>query len=110
MNPEKFNSSGNFGFLFLVFCGVLGRTVWDSASHLAARIYKTIQKVEEVGWEQSLIAKEGQIIGTNPDLLQINIELDQKDQWYQRPIGLILIGITIAVFAQWVNLQFGLVK
>jgi hypothetical protein len=84
--------------------------MWSSASHLASRISQTIQRVEESGWEQALLAQQGQVIGAKPDILQINIELDQKDQWYKRPIGLVLIGIAIAVLGQWANLKFRLVK
>ena len=67
-------------------------------------------KVEEQGWEQELMNQHGQISGVKPDVLQINIELDQKDQWYKRPVGLILLGVAIAILGQWANLQFGLVK
>lgn len=84
--------------------------MWDSASSLSSRIKKTILKVEELGWEQELMAQRGQIAGAKPDVLQINIELEQKDQWYKRPLGLFLLGVVIAIFGQWMNLQFGLVK
>ena len=56
------------------------------------------------------MAQQGRVVGDRPDVLQINIELDQKDQWYKRPIGLLFIGIAIAVLAQWANLKFGLLK
>jgi hypothetical protein len=69
-----------------------------------------IQRVEEIGWEQSLMTRQGNVVGVKPDILQINIELDQKDQWYKRPMGLLFIGLAIAVLAQWANLTFGLIK
>jgi hypothetical protein len=109
-NPRELNSPGNYGFLFIICCGALGRVMWDSASHLSARIKKTLLRVEELGWEQSLLAQQGLVSREKPDALQINIDLQQKDQWYKRPIGLVLIGIAIAVLGQWANLQFGLVK
>lgn len=110
INPKEPNTPGNLGFLFVVVCGAIGRTMWDSASSLSWRIKKTIQKVEELGWEQELMAQRGQIAGAKPDVLQINIELEQKEQWYKRPIGLLLLGVAIAILGQWMNLQFGLVK
>ncbi|MEC5400106.1 YniB family protein [Uliginosibacterium sp. H1] len=109
-NPRELNSSGNYGFLFIICCVALGRLMWDSASHLSARIRKTILRVEELGWEQALLAQQGLAVGQKPDVLQINIDLQQKDQWYKRPMGLVLLGIAIAVLGQWANLQFGLVK
>ena len=109
-NPKELNTSGNFGFLLVACCGALGLMMWDSASDLASRIRQTIRKVEEIGWEQSLLIQQGLSRGEKPDMLQINIELDQNDQWYKRPIGLILIGAAIAVLGQWVNLKFGLIK
>lgn len=110
IRPKEPNTTGNWGFLFVVVCGAIGRIMWDSASNLSSRIKKTIQRVEELGWEQELMGQRGQISGAKPDVLQINIELDQKDQWYKRPIGLLLLGIAIAILGQWLNLQFGLVK
>lgn len=56
------------------------------------------------------MAQRGQFAGVKPDVLQINIELEQEDEWYKRPVGLFLLGGAIAVFGQWLNLQFGLVK
>jgi len=96
--------------LFIALCGAIGRIMWDSAANLSARVAKTIRKVEELGWEQELMGQKGHVAGAKPDVLQINIDLEQKDQWYKRPIGLILLGVAIAALGQWVNLQFGLVK
>jgi hypothetical protein len=110
INPKELNTSGNLGFLFVIVCGAIGRTMWDSASNLSLRIKKTIQKIEELGWEQELLAQRGQVAGSKPDVLQINIELEQKDQWYKRPAGLLLLGVAIAICGQWMNLQFGLIK
>lgn len=110
VNPRELNSSGNYGFLFVTCCGALGRLMLDSAHHLSARIKKIICRVEEQGWEQALLAQQGLVYGQKRDVLQINIDLQQKDQWYTRPLGLVLLGIAIAVLGQWANLQFGLVK
>lgn len=110
VNPRELNSSGNYGFLFVTCCGALGRVMLDSANHLSARIKKTILRIEEQGWEQGLLAQQGIVSEQKPDVLQINIDLQQKDQWYKRPLGLVLLGITIAVLGQWANLQFGLVR
>jgi hypothetical protein len=110
INPKELNTTGNWGFLFVVVCGAIGRTMWDSASNLSMRIKKTIQRVEELGWEQELMGQRGPFSIAKPDVLQINIELDQKDQWYKQPIGILLLGVAIAILGQWLNLQFGLVK
>ncbi len=109
-NIQTLNSPGGYGLLFIVCCGALGRLIWDSASNLSKRVKKTILRVEEIGWEQSLLPQQGLGSGQKPDVLQINIDLQQKDQWYKRPSGLALIGIAIAVLGQWTNLMLGLVK
>lgn len=110
INPLEINTSGNFGFLFIAICGALGRILWDNATHLSSRIAQTIQRVEELEWKQELMGQRGQLPGTKPDVLQINIELDQKDQWYARPMGVVFLGIAIAVLGQWANLKLGLTK
>ena len=108
LNPKQLNSPGNFGFLFIVCCGAIGRVMWDSAANLSSRIAKTLQRVEEIGWERSLMGPSGHS-GTKPDVLQINIELEQQDKWYQRPAGMVLLGIAIGVLCQWANLRLGLI-
>lgn len=110
LNPQVLNTSGNFGFLLIVIAGAIGRMIWASAADLSARIAKTIKKVEELGWEQELRGQRGQITNAKPDVLQINIDLNQKDQWYKRPVGLILLGVAVAVLGQLANLKFGFVK
>jgi hypothetical protein len=110
INLNQLNTPGNFVFSFIFTCAAIGRLMLDSASNLSSRIAKTIRKVEELGWEQELMGQRGSIQTTRPDVLQINIELDQKDQWYKRPTGLVLIGVAIAILGQWANLKFGLVK
>lgn len=108
--PKVLNTSGNFGLLFIAVCGAIGRIIWDSATNLSNRISKTILKVEEIGWERELMKQNGQIQTEKVDLLQINIDLKQEDQWYTRPIGLVLLGIAVAVLGQLANLKFGLVS
>jgi len=110
INPQVLNTPGNYGMLFIALCVAIGRIMWDSAANLSARVAKTIRKIEELGWEQELMGQKGHVTGAKTDVLQINIDLEQKDQWYKRPIGLILLGVAIAALGQWVNLQFGLVK
>jgi hypothetical protein len=84
--------------------------MWDSASRLKSRIDDNIKRVEERVWEQELLAQQGMVTGAKPDDLQINIELEQKNQWYKRPIGIILLGVAIGILVQWANLKFGLLK
>jgi uncharacterized membrane protein len=106
---RNLNTEGNYWLLLCVACFVLARTMRDSASLLAARIKRTIQRVEELGWEQALLAQQGQFAGGKPDVLQINIDLEQREQWYKRPMGLILIGVAVTVLGQLANLKFGLI-
>lgn len=109
INPMQPNSPGNFGFLFILCCAALARMMWDSAAHLSSRIVKTLQRVEELGWEQAIMAPSGRGFGGTPDVLKINIELEQKDKWHQLPAGMILMGVAIGVLGQWANLKIGLV-
>lgn len=69
VNPRKINTAGNYGFLFITCCAALGRLMLDSSNHLSARIKKTIRRVEELGWEQSLLAQQGVMSGQKADVL-----------------------------------------
>lgn len=109
---DAINTRGNWGFLFIIVWGGIGRLIWDSAVRLAQRIARIILKVEENAWERELMNQQGQVqIPENPvNVLQINIELLQEDKWQSRPIGIILLAVAVGVLAQWCNLTFGLVK
>jgi hypothetical protein len=110
ITPKELNTPGNLGFLFIAIAGAIGRMMWDSAANLSVRIAKTILKVEELGWEQELMTQRGQVLTGKPDVLQINIELKQEDEWYKRPTGLLLLGVATALLGQLANLKFGFVK
>ena len=101
---------GNYGFLLIASCLAIGRVIWDSADHLSSRIKAATKRVEEAAWEQELHAKQGRVSAPRPDVLNLNIELDQRDQWYKRPVGLVLLAIAGAVAAQMLNLSLGLAK
>lgn len=107
---QTLNSSDNLGIVFETCCFAIGRVIWNSASHLNNRIAKTLQNAEEQVWKQDLLQQRGQLNGVKTDFLQISIELEQKDQWYKRPSGFVLLGVAVAVIAQLVNLEFGLMK
>jgi len=106
---HEINSVGNLEVLLILLFGFIGKVMWDSAAHLSVRIAGVIKRVEEMGWERALMEGKNLPEGGKPDILQITINLEKKDKWYARPIGIILIGIITTVAAQWANLRFGLV-
>jgi hypothetical protein len=108
VDPRMLNLPGNYGFIFLVSCLVIGRKIWDSAARLSSRITERLRKVEERGWERELMGQQGQLQGARPDVLEITIALDQEDEWYKRPVGLILLAVAGGVLLQWLNLKLGL--
>jgi hypothetical protein len=110
IETRNINSPENWGFFLLIICSVIGRVIWDSATRLSQRIGKIVLKVEENAWERELMSQQGQVVAARTDILEINIELQQKDEWYGRPIGIILLAVAATVLGQWCNLTFGLAK
>jgi hypothetical protein len=108
IDVHSWNTPGNFGFLFTVLSWLIGCSFWGNATLLSSRIKSTRKRVEEIRWENELLGQQNIAGGERPDLLQVNIAIDQQDQWYEKPAGMILIGVAIAVLAQLINLKFGL--
>ena len=104
------NTPGNYGFLFITLVISIGRVMWDSADHLSSRIMAATKRVEEAAWEEELHGKDGRVAATRPEKLHLRIELEQRDQWYKRPIGFVPLAIAGGVAAQWLNLSLGLAK
>lgn len=109
LNARELNTPGNWGGLFLLMCLLISRLMWDSASNLSLRVTKAMQRVEEAAWERELLGGSPQKPDKKPGVLQINIELEQNDQWYKRPLGLVSLGTATAILGQWANLRFGLI-
>jgi hypothetical protein len=109
IDPFHLNTAANFVFLLIVIVGTIGRLIWDSAAHLARRIRDAEQAAEAHGWQRQLGAGPSHATAA-PDRININIELDQKDQWYKRPLGIVLLALAGGVLLQWLNLKLGLAK
>lgn len=107
--PYDLNWPGNYWLIFWAAVFMISQSIWSAASRLNQRIRACIKRVEELGWDQELLGQMGVVQGVKPDVMQINIELDQKDQWYKRPVGLIAIAVAATVLGQLANLKFGLV-
>ncbi|CPG86660.1 YniB family protein [Burkholderia pseudomallei] len=107
--PYDWTASANYWVIFWAAAVAVGQSIWAAASNLNRRIKERIKRVEELGWERELMGGQGYVEGKKPDVLQINIDLDQKDQWYKRPIGLLGVGVAIIVLGQIALLTFGLV-
>jgi hypothetical protein len=108
INPRGWRATGNWGFLLLVVIGAIGRIIWDSAGKLSARVAATIRKVEELGWEQELLRQGGRTTYVKPDVLRINIDLNQDEEWFKRPVGMTLIGVATAIIGQLAIVKLGL--
>jgi hypothetical protein len=108
INPRTWNSPANLGFLLWAVIGAIGRTMWDSAGKLSARITATIRKVEELGWERELLRQGGQTTYAKPDVLQINIDLKQDEEWFKRPVGMTLLGVATVIIGQLAIVKLGL--
>lgn len=109
LSPTDLNSSGNYGFLFLLACMLLMRVIRDSAIHLNQRIKSTLQRAEEQSWEKQL-PHSRVTTQENPMVFELRVQLTQEDQWYKRPLGIVLLIITGGVLLQWLNLHLGLAK
>lgn len=107
--PQELNSSGNWGFVFIMAILLLGRVMWDSASVLAQRIKRTRERVQELRWEREMDGKAPVPSSDDANLIQVTVDLERKERWYKRPAGIVLLGIAIAVAGQWLNLRLGIV-
>lgn len=103
------NSPGNYSFLFLLVYMFLMRVIWDSAIHLDHRIKSTLQQAEERSWERQL-SHSKVTTQENSMVLELRIQLGQKDQWYKRPLGIVLLTVAGGVVLQWLSLRLGLTK
>jgi hypothetical protein len=103
-------SPGNLAALSILIVGLIGRILWDTATLLSRRIKEAEQAVENQRWQQDLLRQQGQLVVPRADVVEISIELDQKDQWYKRPLGMVVLALIGGVVLAWLNLKLGLAK
>ena len=81
-------SAENFkfaGVLSILGCGTLLR---NSGYDLSQRIATARKNAKAKGWERSWA---GEV--PRPDVLALQIEVTNKDKWYKRPLGIVLLAI-----------------
>lgn len=105
---EEINSVGNYYALFLLCVIALSSQMLKSADHLNNRIKKAYQKAEERGWINQMEGRENRSI-TQHDITSIEINLNNKDQWYARPVGIIVLAVASGLLLQIANLILGLI-
>lgn len=105
---KAINVPGNLAWVSLLCCAALSRVIWTSASYLSRRIRRVFQRVEELGWEQELLSRPGEEPPLKPDVRQLNIVLEWKEQWHKRPTGILLFLLALGCALQWANLKFAL--
>jgi hypothetical protein len=110
IDPSVLLGHGNLGALLIFIVFAIGRIMWDSAALLSKRIKEAEELVQSERWRRDLQGQQGQVSVARTDVLEINIELDQKDQWYKRPLGLLVLTLVGGVLVAWLNLKLGLAK
>jgi hypothetical protein len=69
---------------------------------------KASQKAEERGWINQMEGRENRSI-TQHDITSIEININEKDQWYARPAGIIMLTVASGLLLQIANLALGLI-
>ena len=87
-------SSNNLTFAGLALFFAWGYLLRDSGLHLSRRIARQKERAEESGWQRSLTGEVGR-----PEVLALQIDLERRDQWYERPLGIVLLSIVAAYLA-----------
>lgn len=103
LNVDFISHPGNIGWAFFIALGVLGRMIWQSGTALKAEIRKSEKEARGLHWQRELGAASH-----SGDQFDIVVHLPSDDEWFKRPLGMIVIGVAITALAQWVNLRLGL--
>ena len=71
----------------------------DSGDHLRKRIAAVRRRAQDKRWERSLT---GDL--PRPDVLVVQIDLTTRDQWYKRPVGIVLLAVIVLLIGRLFNL------
>jgi hypothetical protein len=82
---------------------LMGSTIWTGigmaimgyANRLAGRIRRARETIEEERWRRSL----GHV-DLSRDVGVVSIQLESEERWYQRPVGLVWIGLIITIIGE----------
>jgi hypothetical protein len=94
--------SGNLQYLYLVLMGsmiwiAIGAAIVRYANRLSDRIRRARETIEEERWRRSL----GDV-DLSRDMGVLSLQLESEERWYQRPGGLVWIGLIITIIGELV--------
>jgi hypothetical protein len=103
----------NGGFIATYLVLLIGGYLCGQANRIELRIAKTMQRVEELMWEESLRRQFVAAADPAQAMAHLNLSISligQDAPWYQRPWGLVLFGIALPMMVEVLKVVVGLAK
>jgi hypothetical protein len=108
LNPLNLFQESNYYFFALLAATLFFFIQLQESFWLNAKINKILREVEDEELKGDIKRQRGHVEGPRPDILELDININNPEQWYKKPMGLLAVGLTIAVLGKLLTTVFGM--
>jgi len=107
-NPSNLLQESNYYFFALLAITLIFITRMHDGRHIKSKIKELEEKVADEQLENDMKKQKGLIATATPDLIEFEINVGGPDSWYKRPLGIITIGLFVAIVGKIVTALIGI--
>lgn len=107
LNPLHLLQESNYYFFTLVAVALFFYIQLQDSFWLSSKANKILREVEDEELKRDIKKQRGHIEGPRPDILELDINVSNPDPWFKRPLGILAIGLIVAVFGKVITSILG---
>ena len=100
LNPLNLLQESNYCFFALLAVTLFFYIQLQDSFWLSSKANKIQREIEDEELKRDMKKQRGHIEGPRPDILELDINVSNPDPWFKRPLGILAIGLTIAVLGK----------
>lgn len=97
LDLQNFAQVDNYYFFGLFAAALVSFTQIQDSFWIRSRINKAKRKIEDELLERDIKKQSGLVEAQNKNILELEINVGSPDPWYKRPLGIIAIGLFVAI-------------
>jgi hypothetical protein len=96
-DPLNLAQENNYYFFALFAATLFSITQVQDSFWIRSKINESKRKIEDELLERDIKKQSGLIDTNKTDILELEINVGSPDSWYKRPLGMIVIGLFVAI-------------
>ncbi|MFA0670126.1 YniB family protein [Vibrio splendidus] len=108
LNLNNLLQESNYYFFALLAITLFFVIQLQESFWLKSKINKILREVEDEELKGDIKRQRGHTEGPRPDILELDINVNTPEPWFKKPLGLLVIGLAIAVIGKLLTTLLGM--